>query len=52
MVKIRDYILCKEIQEIGAISMIKKTTSTLFRNEKDLFIYLFKRVYDNYLYNS
>ena len=36
MEKIRDYILSKEILEIRAISMINKTTSTLFRNQKGL----------------
>ena len=36
MVKIRDHILQKEIQEIKAISRINKTTSTLIRSQKGL----------------
>ena len=32
--KTKDFILCKEIEEITAISRINKTTSTLFRNQK------------------
>ena len=36
MVKIRDHILQKEIQEVRAISRINKTTSTLIPNQKGL----------------
>ena len=53
MEKTRDYILCKEIQEIRAMN---KTTSTLFQNQKAVPVDACHDVsdlsYDNYLYIS